>query len=186
MRSILYDVAVSIDGFIAGPGNTPAETIQHFVGEGEHVADYQARLQTCDTALMGRSTYEFGYAFGLEPGRAAYPHMQNIVFSASMREPQKRDANFTLVRSDTLGFVRELRAQDGGDIYLCGGGELAGNLLRAGLIQRLVLKLNPIVLGSGIRLFGSQPVAPEVMQLRSTTRYDSGVVLLEYDLTASG
>lgn len=64
MRKITYYVAISLDGFIAGPDGD----ISGFVQQGEGVNQYLQDLQAFDTVIMGRKTYEFGYAYGLQPG----------------------------------------------------------------------------------------------------------------------
>ena len=76
MRRVVYDVAVSRDGFIAAPNND----VSLFPHHGEHVEAYKLRLQTYDCVLMGRHTYEFGYEFGLTRGAGAYPHMGALHF----------------------------------------------------------------------------------------------------------
>lgn len=64
MRRLVYHVATSLDNFIAREdGSTPG-----FVAEGQHVTEYLETLQTYDTILMGRATYEAGYQYGVEPG----------------------------------------------------------------------------------------------------------------------
>ncbi len=195
MRSIIYHVATSVDGFIAGPGATPAETIAGFAASGPHVDEYLRELQEYDTVIMGRRTYEFGYAFGLEAGRAAYPHMQNYVFSRTMPEPESQDDQFFLVRDapdesgDGLDRVRELRESRGSAIYLCGGGAFAGTLLRAGLIDRIKLKISPVVLGSGVRLFEFTDARPigdsRALKLIASKNYENGVALQTYSVDAS-
>ena len=72
MARIIYYVASSIDGFIAGQN----DDISDFVPGGKGVEKYLADLQKFKTVIMGRRTYEFGYQFGLEPGKPAYPHME--------------------------------------------------------------------------------------------------------------
>ena len=173
MRSIVYDVATSLDGFIAGPD----DDISMFPAEGAHLDDYLARLQTYETVIMGRRTYEFGYAYGLEPGKRAYPHMDHHILSRSLTLPE--DAEVAIVRDDWLGAVERLKRSDGGDIYLCGGGQLAGLLANHGLIDRLAFKLAPATIGAGVRLFGDT-AGPQRFRLIDTKPYDSGVVLLTY------
>lgn len=202
MRSIVYHVATSIDGFIAGPGNTPAETIQDFLHTGPHVDDYNQQLQEYDIVLMGRRTYEFGFAFGLYPGQTPYPHMDNYVFSRSLPEPNQCDPRLFLIRNssddtdDGLDRIRDLRESPGADIYLCGGGAFAGSLLQAGLIDRIRLKINPVILGAGIPLFGGLPMLskaktdsqtanqtarfPGLLELESYKTYENGVLLQSY------
>lgn len=74
--------------------------------------------------------------------------------------------------------VRELKAQDGRGIWLCGGGSLASAL--AEQTDRVALKIHPVLFGNGIRLFGDRPYMPTRLQRIATTSYESGVVLSEY------
>lgn len=80
MRNIVYYVAVSIDGYIEGKNNST----DMFVREKSIVAYYMKDLQNFNTVIMGRKTYEYGYRFGLQPGKAAYPHMQHYIFSETL------------------------------------------------------------------------------------------------------
>lgn len=173
MRSIAYDVATSLDGFIAGAN----DDISAFPAEGQHAADYFERLGTYQTVIMGRRTYEFGYAFGLEPGKRAYPHMDHHIFSSTLVLPG--DAEVAVVREGWLDAVRRLKDADGGNIYLCGGGQFAGLLAANGLIDKLILKLAPVAIGEGVHLFGDQ-TGRRGFTLVDAKPYDSGVVLLTY------
>lgn len=179
MRNIVYDVAASLDGFIAAPG----DDISAFPMEGEHVTAYQQRLAGYDTVIMGRRTYEFGYAFGLKPGMRAYPHMRHFIFSESIDLPQTYDVD--VVGHNWLQTIDALKAETGTDIYLCGGGAFAGSLLTKGRIDRLIVKIAPVVLGNGIPLFGDI-TQPATMEPVCANRYENGVILLEYNLNSHG
>jgi dihydrofolate reductase len=174
MRNVVYDVAASVDGFIAGEDGD----VTGFLMEGDHVTDYQQRLKGYDTVLMGRATYEWGYQYGLKPGALAYPHMRHYVFSKTLRFA---DSPVVVIDRDEVSVVRRLKEEDGADIYLCGGGTFAGFLLDHGLVDQLVVKQNPLLLGHGVRVFGasSRGVATELVDART---YDNGVVLLRYDI----
>ncbi len=130
---------------------------------------------------MGRTTYEFGYEYGLKPGIAPYPTMRNYVFSKSLRIDSPIDERLTIVRSDAVPFVRDLKNADGGRIYLCGGGIFASTLLHNNLIDSLIIKLNPVLLGKGIRLFERSNRKAD-LSLIDTKIYQSGVVLLTYSI----
>ena len=175
MQPIIYDVAVSADGFIAGP----SADISKFPGEGAVVDDYFARLKTYAVVIMGRATYEFGYGFGLTPGDNPYPHMQCFVFSKGI--DLSATAKVEVVRSRTEEMLRRLKEQSSGPIYLCGGGGFAGSLLKYGLIDRLRLKRAPIFLGSGVRLFGDYTGDIDA-KLRQSKLYDNGVLYQEFEL----
>jgi dihydrofolate reductase len=174
MRRIVYHVATTLDGYIAREDGS----IDGFLAEGDHVHDYLQQLESYDTVIMGRRTYEFGYRFGLEPGKRAYPHMEHYVFSKSLEVDE--DAEIHVVRGEPWETIDRIRAQAGTDIYLCGGGAFAGALLQRNLIDRLILKLNPVVFGEGIPLFTGEPLTRH-FALQGSRTYESGVVLLEYE-----
>lgn len=174
MAKIIYYVAISIDGFIAGPN----DDISDFVASGDGVDKYLSDLQEFKTVIMGRRTYEFGFQFGLEPGQPAYDHMEHFIFSDSLK--LKKKAEIVHVEKKSIDRVREIKDSAYTDIYLCGGGEFAGWLLDNGLIDHLKLKLNPIVLGSGIKLFGSS-TANQKWKLTDIESFSDGLQILTYD-----
>jgi len=175
MRKIVYYVASSLDGYIAGSQHE----IDRFVGEGDGVQQYLQDLQDFDTVLMGRTTYEFGYQFGLQPGKPAYPHMEHYIFSESLTF-EEADEKVKVVPLE-IEQVKTLKTGNGTDIYLCGGGQFAGWLLEHELIDVLKLKLNPIVLGTGIPLFGESK-KPFSADLVASQKYDGGLLILTYQL----
>ncbi len=174
MRPIVYDVAMTLDGYISHEDGSA----DGFVPEGDHVAAYLERLQEYDTVLMGRKTYEFGYQYGLQPGERAYSHMEHYIFSTGLSFETDQ---VNVVEPERIDVVRQLKEADGAPIYLCGGGQFAGTLLEHELIDRLVIKLNPILFGAGIRLFGASSKRVGLAQVEST-HYESGVMLLRYDV----
>ncbi|WP_420315635.1 dihydrofolate reductase family protein [Ekhidna sp.] len=147
MRRIVYYVATSLDGFIAGKNGD----CSMFKADGEGVEQYFYDLESFDTVIMGRKTYEFGYQFGLKPGQPAYQHMDHYIFSESLKFEKCAD-QVKVVPLD-LSKIVELKNEIGSDIYLCGGGIFSGWLMKNGLIDIVKLKINPIILGSGVRLF---------------------------------
>jgi dihydrofolate reductase len=175
MREIIYYVATSLDGYIAGPN----EDISLFAYEGNGVQQYQKDLLDFDTVIMGRKTYEFGYKFGLQPGAPAYPHMRHYIFSSSL-VLENTDEKVKVVPLD-LDLIHQLKAEQGTPIYLCGGGEFAAWLLENDLIDVLKIKLNPIVLGGGIPLFGASKKA-FTGELESSVQYEGGLIFNTYRL----
>lgn len=174
MRKIIYDVAVSLDGYISGPH----DAIDGFLAEGQHAQDYFARLQSYSTAIMGRNTYEFGYKFGMKAGQRPYPHMDHFIYSSGIELSDGE--GLTVVRSHFADHVRRLKASDGGVIYLCGGGRFAGLLLEEGLIDRLILKVNPFIQGQGTPLFATDRKVTGLKKV-DQNHYENGVTLLVYD-----
>ena len=177
MAKIIYYVAISIDGFIAGSN----DDISDFVQGGNGVNKYLSDLQNFKTVIMGRRTYEFGYKFGLEPGQPAYPHMEHYIFSDSLELEQT--AETVHIEKRSIDRVKEIKESADTDIYLCGGGEFAGWLLENGLIDQLKIKLNPIILGDGIPLFGSSSSKAK-WKLIETESYDQGLTFLTYEIVS--
>ncbi|MCG8480782.1 MAG: dihydrofolate reductase family protein [Spirochaetales bacterium] len=174
MKKLIYHIATSVDGFIADTGGS----VNGFLMEGEHADDFKQSLSAYDTVVMGRKTYEFAFLFGLKPGEPAYPGLKHYIISSWLRF--ESNDQVVSVPTDGVGCVRALKEEPGKHIWLCGGGHLAGSLLRAGLIDELILKVNPILLGDGIKLFEGGP-AQSRWNLQETNTYRNGVVLQRYE-----
>jgi dihydrofolate reductase len=171
MRKLKYYVALTVDGFIGHEDGS----VNGFLEHGEHVTDYLESLKTqFDVVLMGRKTYEFGFQFGVTN---PYPWMKQYVFSRAMKESP--DANVTLVSENIVELVRGLKSEPGKGIYLCGGSELATMMFEEKLIDEVVLKLNPVLFGSGIPLFSRSSI-PIDLELTGSKVYENGVLLLHY------
>jgi dihydrofolate reductase len=170
MRSLKYYVACTADGFIAHEDGS----LDGFLTEGEAVSDYLESLTQFDVVLMGRKTYEFGLKLGVTN---PYPHLRQYLFSRTMTHSP--DDNVTLVSDNVIELVRALKQEAGRPIYLCGGADLATTLLSAGLIDELILKVNPVLFGAGIPLF-TAPTPPVELALTGHKVYDNGVVWLFY------
>ena len=174
MGKIIYYVASSLDGYIAGKN----DDISQFIMQGKGVEKYQSDLTKFETVIMGRKTYEFGFQYGLEPGQPAYPNMKHHIFSNSLKIDNLSES----VKIETLSIdrVKEIQQNSETDIYLCGGGQFAGWLLENGLIDQLKLKLNPVILGSGTKLFGSS-TAPENWELTDKESFSDGLQILTFN-----
>ena len=170
MRKLKYHVASTADGFIARKDGS----FDCFSAEGDHVTDYLETLKSYGAVLMGRKTYEVGLKMGITD---PYPHLKSYVFSRTMKKSP--DERVEIVAENAAEMVKKLKHEPGKDIYLCGGAELAGELFKEGLIDEVILKLSPLLLGSGI------PLLPDIgtlvnLELIDSKVYDSGVLLLSY------
>jgi dihydrofolate reductase len=99
------------------------------------------------------------------------------VFSRTLQP--KSAGGVTIVSEDAVEFVRRLKEQDGKDICLMGGGELARSLFEADLIDEIGLNIHPLLLGSGIPLF--HPLSRQIdLELRECRAFKNGCVLVSY------
>lgn len=174
MNKIIYYVASSLDGYIAAPN----EDVSLFIGEGNGVQKYLNDLAEFKTVIMGRKTYEFGYQFGLEPGMPAYSHMTHYIFSNTLKF-EKQD-ELVHIKTPEIETIKTIRDQSPTDVYLCGGGQFAGWLLDHGMIDQLKLKINPIILGGGIKLFGDSQTQVKWV-LTETNSYEGGLQINTYN-----
>ena len=78
-----------------------------------------------------------------------------------------------------MDVITRLKGRPGKGIWLCGGANLASELFAHDLVDQLLLKLNPLVIGSGIPLFSSV-IQPQALELTQSKTYDNGVIQLHY------
>ena len=123
--------------------------------------------------LEGRASYEVGVAAGLDD---AYPHLRHLVFSTTLATAAGSDIE--VVSGDALDRVRTLKTDEGKDIWLVGGGKLTHSLLPE--IDRLVLKQNPAVIGSGVPMFDG-PFEPTMFSTVDALLLESGVRVVTLD-----
>ncbi|HWT12776.1 MAG TPA: dihydrofolate reductase family protein [Allosphingosinicella sp.] len=150
MRKVTYGAAVSLDGYIAGPG----EAMDWLRWSDDAAAISAASWKGVDTLLMGRRTYEFAVRSGGGPSSAG---MTTFIVSTTMAAAP---AGAQLVRADPAGFVRALKAEPGGDIIVMGGGALGSALISGGVVDEIGLNVHPVLLGGGTPMF--PPVAGDV------------------------
>lgn len=176
-RKVVYYVAMTVDHYIAHED----ETVDGLATEGHHINDYVTSLRDYDTVLMGRRTYEWGYQFGVQPGQPVptYSHMKQYVFSNSMSDSEHKQLQ--IIRSDPADFVRQLKTEQGGSIYLCGGGQLAGYLCDHNLVDEFILKVNPVIFGCGIPVLSHLNRTID-LSLMDTKVYNNGVIFLRYQV----
>ena len=169
MRPVRYNVAASLDGYIAGPR-----------GEFDWIpddptVDFAAIFAKIDTVLLGRHSYELTRT---QSDTAWGADARVYVFSRTLRPAEH--PGVTVVGADAAGVVAALRAEPGdGEIWLFGGGALFGSLLAAGQVDRVEVTVVPILLGGGVPLL-PPGAARAPLALTGTHRYPSGMVTLSF------
>lgn len=186
MRELVYYIATSLDGYIAGPDGS----FDAFLMEGDHMEELIRRYSDTipthvaerfgiepagdvfSTVVMGWNTYAVGLQEGIT---SPYRHLEQVVFS---RGHEGEGEGLTVTDEPPADVVRRLKREEGAGIWLCGGGNLATQLIDE--IDRLVLKCNPVLFGAGTPLFDRGRYAPGLFDLVRSTAFESGVVVSEY------
>ncbi len=182
MRNLFAFNMVTLDGCFEGP--SPWSLEWHNVDA--EFADFAARqLDEVDTLLFGRATYQGMAAYwSTEAAKANDPvvaarmnGLEKVVVSRTLESvPWSRSA---LLKGDVAEGVSQLKARPGRDIAVLGSADLCAFLLEAGLLDEVRLMVNPVVLGTGRRLFaGLRDRHP--FRLLRTQPFRSGNVLLCY------
>lgn len=176
MKATAY-IATSIDGFIArqdggidwlsGQGDAP---------EGEDYG-YQEFIDSVDAIVMGRNTYELTSSFDSWP----YGEMPVVVMSSRQVEiPGAIAGTVESMSPEPREVVRRLAERGFGHLYVDGGRTIQG-FLYEGLIQRLVITRIPVLIGTGIPLFG--PIPHDIRLHHVETRqFENGLVQSEYEV----
>jgi dihydrofolate reductase len=170
MRKIRYGVAMSLDGYIAGP-NGEADWI-----ELDPEVDFAAIWAQFDTLLMGRRTYD---AARKRLGKESFPGFTAIVFSRTLK--QQDHPAFTIVSELNPDWAQELKSRSGKDIWLFGGSELFRAFLDCGYVDTVEVSVIPVMLGAGIPLL-PPPYHPAKLRLQSHKVFRSGRVSLAYEV----
>jgi len=168
-RLLRYQVAASLDGFIAGPNGEYDWIVM------DRSIDFGALFKEFDTAVMGRKTYEAMAA----QGGGAMPGLDVVVFSRTLPASKRRGVE--IVNGDPAKTVAALKEKPGRDIWLFGGGSLFRSLLDARLVDTVEVAVMPVLIGDGIPLL--PPGARTSLTLADYKVLPaSGIVVLAYSV----
>jgi len=170
-RKVILYIAMSLDGYIATPDN--GLEFLSLVEEKDQDYSYKDFVNTVDTVIVGRKSYDKVLSMGME-----YPHTDKNLYIIT-RTPRPTVGSTTFYTGDLKELVSDLKRNEGKDIYVDGGAEIANEMLSENLIDEFYISVIPVLLGNGISLFNSS--RPQVrLKLISTKSYNKGLVQLHY------
>lgn len=173
-RKLTLYIAASADGFIAAPDDD-LSFLNAVEVPGEDYG-YNEFMATVDTVLLGRKTYDKVVSMGVEN-----PHSDKecYVITRTPRESKGRTIFYT---GNITDLIYRLKSENGNRIFCDGGSEIIDELLRAELIDEIIVSVIPVLLGNGIPLF-KPGRARQPLTLVSAQPYASGLVQMHYEVT---
>ena len=173
MRTLSLFIATSLDGYIAKPDDD-LSFLKIVEKEGEDYG-YTEFTSTIDTIILGRKTYD--WVLG-KIGASHYDNGERNVYVITRTErPGVGKTKF--YTGDITELVRQLKRENGKNIYCDGGAEIVNELLKNDLIDEFIISVIPVLVGDGIRLF--KDGRPEQqLTLVNTKTFDTGLTQLHY------
>lgn len=178
-----YCTATSLDGFIAGPDHSLDWLLQF---EDADFSGFEAFIAEVGALAMGSHTYEWmlKHAVGPEAEHPQpWPYRQPAWVFTSRDLPKVDDVDIRFVEGEVAGPHRAMMdAAKGKNVWIVGGGDLAGQFYEAGLLDEIIVEVVPVTLGEGFPLFPRRLIDPPLTLLSATER-GPGFVTLHYEVT---
>ncbi|UII31353.1 dihydrofolate reductase family protein [Fulvivirga ulvae] len=173
MRKISLFIATSLDGYIAKP-NDDLSFLKLVEKEGEDYG-YAQFTDTIDTLIVGRKTYDYVLK---EIGSSHYDNGQRDVYVIT-RTQRPTIGRTTFYTGSLTDLIKQLKSENGKNIYCDGGAEVINQLLKNDLIDEFVISVVPVLLGNGTRLFmDGRP--EQLLEFVSVKSFDTGLTQLHY------
>ncbi|GGC03817.1 dihydrofolate reductase family protein [Dyadobacter sediminis] len=171
MRKLVLYIAMSLDGYIAAPGDDLG-----FLGKVEKEGEdygYAEFIGQIDTVIVGRRTYDW-----------VMQHVPDFIHADKetyiiTRTPQDSIGPMHFYTGDIGELVAELQLKEGKNIFCDRGAEVVNQLLQRGLIDEFIISIIPVFIGDGIRLFREKRPESD-LKLLHTKSFDTGLVQLHY------
>lgn len=172
-RNIILYIAVSLDGYIART-NGAVDWLSGSSGDPNVDLAFEEFYSSIDTVVMGRTTYE-QVINELSPNVWVYEGKKCYVATTKNYEP---DSRAEYISEDITGFIKNLKKQQGKDIWLVGGAKLIDQFIKQNLVDKYIITIIPTILGEGIPLFLGEN--PEIQLKLIGTKTNDGMVELMY------
>tara|TARA_R110002111_G_scaffold78363_2_gene124265 strand:+ start:1189 stop:1725 length:537 start_codon:yes stop_codon:yes gene_type:complete len=173
MRKLKLYIAISLNGKIAKSDGS-IDWLEAIPNPEKIDHGYADFYKSIDTTIQGNTTYKQILSWGID---FPYADKNNYVFTRDKTLINTSEVVF--ISDNHLDFVKQLKNQKGGDIWLIGGGQLNTLLLNEKLIDEIQVFVMPIVLTQGIDLFESLPKETK-LTLIETKAYSTGAVEIKY------
>jgi len=171
-REVILYIAMSLDGYIAKDnGDISFLSVVESPPEDYGYGDF---IKSVETVIMGRKTYEKVLTFGID-----FPHRDKKCYVIS-RSKKGQDANVEFYNGNIEELIAAIRKASGLNIFVDGGAELVYELMQRDLIDKYIISVIPIFIGTGIPLF--KPGRPEQhLKLVRSVTFPSGLAQLWYE-----
>ena len=188
MRKIVILSFISLDGVMQAPGGPEEDTSGGFKYGGWTVPywdDFSATVMGEQMSmpfdlLLGRKTYDiFAGYWPKQKGDIADPFNKVVKYVVSNSSPELTWENSELIDGDVVAKLKELKQQDGPILQVHGSGNMIQTLLKSDLVDELWLKIFPVTLGGGKKLFteGTMPASFELTESKTSPQ---GVIFANY------
>lgn len=175
MRKLISYIATSLNGKIAR-ADGKVDWLENVPNPDGNDYGYAAFLESIDTTIQGNNTYKQLMSWDME---FPYKEKENYVLTRNQALIDNEYVHF--ISSDHIGAIQALKAEEGGDIWLIGGGSVNTLVYNAGLLDELVLFIMPMIIPDGIDLFTGLP-HEKLLTLTQVSSFQSGAVELRYAL----
>lgn len=172
-RKLCLFIAMSLDGYIAKPDGDISFLDE--MNQGGEDYGYATYIETVDTVILGRKTYDKILSMGNE---SFYGERKVYVVT---RNPRPDSGQTSFYSGDLTDLVQSLKSRAGKNIYCDGGAEIINQLLQKNLIDEMTVSIIPVMLGEGIRLFGGN-FPEQKLKLAGCKDFEKGLAQLHYVL----
>ena len=173
MRKLKLYIAMSLNGKIAKSDGS-VDWLESIPKPEDSDYGYTEFYKSIDTTIQGYSTYKQVLDWGID-----FPYADKKNFVLTRKQDLKPTKHVEFISEDPIAFIKALKAQNGKDIWLIGGGQINTMLLNENLIDGIQLFIMPIIIQNGIELFAGLPKETH-LKLKDTKTYSSGAVQQTY------
>ena len=173
MRKIILYTACSLNGKIARP-NGDVDWLEAIPNPDKTDHGYSDFYNSIDTTIQGYNTYNQIIAWGID-----FPYADKINYVLTRKHGLEKTDYVEFISEDHIDFIKKLKRQKGGDIWLIGGGQVNTLLFNEGLIDDIQVFFMPLLIPEGIDLFEGIPDDTQ-LELVSSEKYSSGAIKLRY------